>query len=154
MQLSAHFSLAEFTASDTAARRGIDNSLPTLLMPAAQATADMMERIRAYLSAKAGRDVPINITSGYRSLAVNAAVGSDSTSDHPKALAVDFKAPEFGTAAQVAYCLSQAVDTLGIGQVIAEYSAWTHVSTRTPGKGTNRLLTINSTGATSGIVLA
>ena len=74
-QLSAHFSLAEFTASDTSARRGIDNSLPTSLIPAAQATADMTERIRAYLSSKAGRDVPISITSGYRSMAVNSAIG-------------------------------------------------------------------------------
>ena len=36
--------LAEFTASDTALRLGIDNSLPPELLPMAILTAQMMER--------------------------------------------------------------------------------------------------------------
>jgi hypothetical protein len=36
--------------------------------------------------------VPLTVTSGYRPLAHNAAVGGSSTSDHPNGLAADFKA--------------------------------------------------------------
>ena len=120
MKLSENFDLAEFTASDTAARKGIDNTLPRELLPAALATAEMMERIRAVLGGKA-----IIITSGYRSPALNTAIGSTHTSDHPKALAVDFKCPEFGS--------------------------WIHVSTRMPSKIPNRVITISARGTELGI---
>jgi hypothetical protein len=49
VNLSQHFSLAEFTASQTAAREGIDNDLPADLLANARRTAEMLERIRAAL---------------------------------------------------------------------------------------------------------
>ena len=106
MQLSPHFSLAEFCRSDTADRLGIDNDLPATLLPAAKVTAAMLERIRDHLSAKAGKPVPIIISSGYRSPATNKAVGSGPTSDHLDAAAADWKAPAFGTPTEV--CLGSA----------------------------------------------
>lgn len=151
MNLSEHFTLEEFTASSTAARRGIDNSLPAEHMIAAKDACYLMERIRAFLSSRAGRPVPIFITSGYRCPALNAAIGSSSTSDHLKARAVDFKAPGFGTPHEVAAALAPVVDELQIGQLIAEFGSWVHVSTRRPDKLVNRILTIDSAGTRAGI---
>ena len=146
MKLSEHFDLAEFTASDTAARRGIDNTLPDNLIPTAQATAQMLERIRAELGG-----LPVTVTSGYRCQALNAAIGSSSTSDHPKAMAVDFKCPAYGSPYEVARNLAPLLDMLGIGQLIHEYGQWVHVSTRIPDKIINRVITISSAGTQAGV---
>lgn len=149
--MTPNFSLAEFVRSDTAARRGMDNSLPNDLRPSAMATLEMMERIRAHLSDIAGKSVPIQITSGYRAPAVNLAVGSSSTSDHPKACAVDWIAPTFGDPYAICSALAPHVSQLGIGQLIQEFGSWTHVSTRLPDKLINRVITIDRTGTRAGI---
>ena len=146
MNLSTHFTLAEFVESDTGARRGIDNTLPNDLLPAAQATAQMLERIRSELG-----DKPIIVTSGYRCAELNAAIGSKRSSDHIKAMAVDFKCPGFGTAYDVARFLAGRIDTLGIGQIIHEWNTWIHCSTRIPEKIVNRVITINKTGTHAGV---
>lgn len=146
MKLSAHFTLDEFTASETAQRRGLDNSLPPELLMTAQNTAEMMEKIRAVLG-----DIPITVTSGYRSPEVNRAIGSSDTSDHIKATAVDFKCPEFGTPKAIALHLANKIDGMGIGQIILEFNAWCHVSTRRPSKEINRVITINQSGTHAGI---
>ena len=146
MKLSPHFTAVEFVASDYAARHGIDNSLPKDLWLNAVATAEMMERIRGALDNK-----PIYITSGYRSPAVNTGIGSGMTSDHVKALAVDFKCPAFGTPYEVAKHLSTKLESLGIGQLIHEYGHWIHVSSRHPSKVINRVITISSAGTELGV---
>jgi zinc D-Ala-D-Ala carboxypeptidase len=151
VNLSPHFTMAEFTASGTARRRAIDNALPATLMLAAQGTAEMLERIRAHLTHLAGKPVPIQITSGYRCLELNTAIGSSPGSDHVKAMAADFVAPAFGTPYQVASALAPHVGVLGIGQLIHEYGDWIHVSTRKPDKPVNRIITISSAGTVAGI---
>ena len=151
MNLTKHFTLAEFTASDTATRRGIDNSLPDALRPAAVQTCELMERIRSALSRLAGRDIPIVVTSGYRSAVLNAAIGSGPGSDHPRAMAVDFKAPAFGTPFQVASALAPLVSELDIGQLIHEFGSWVHVSSRRPTKDVNRIITISARGTEVGV---
>lgn len=145
MKLSTHFMLAEFTQSDTAQRLGIDNSLPPELLPMAILTAQMMERVRAALRAVAVRDIPIDVTSAYRCGALNEAIGSTGK-DHPQMLAVDFKAPAFGTPLAVCKVLLPQMDALGIGQLIYEHT-WVHVSSRTPAKLVNRVLTLQGYGA-------
>lgn len=145
MKLSAHFTLDEFTASETAERRRLDNSLPPELLMTAQNTAEMMEKIRAVLG-----DNPIIITSGYRSPEVNRAIGSGDSSDHIKAMAVDFKCPAYGTPKAVALHLADKIDSLGIGQIIYEHT-WVHVSTRRPSKDVNRVLTMNGGNYSVGI---
>ena len=146
-----HFTLAEFTRSDVAARRGIDNTLPEPLVPAAMATLEMLERIRAYLSKLAGHEVPLLLSSGYRSPALNLAVGSSSTSDHPKAAAADWTAPGFGTPLQICQALAPQVGVLGIGQLIHEFGQWVHCSTLMPAKAANRIITITRAGTRVGI---
>lgn len=149
--MTPNFSLAEFVRSDVAARRGIDNNLPDSLRPAAIDTLEMMERIRAYLGGMAAHPVPIQITSGYRSPAVNVAVGSSSLSDHIRACAVDWVAPSFGAPYALASALAAHVNELRIGQLILEFGDWVHVSTRVPDKLINRILTIDRTGTRAGI---
>lgn len=146
MKLSDHFTLEEFTASDTAVRLGLDNSVPPELMANALAAAAMMERIRDALGAK-----PIIVTSGYRSPAVNKAVGSGPGSDHPKAMAWDFKCPAYGTPYEICQHLAPLVSVLDIGQLIHEFGRWVHVSTRTPDKLLNRIITISAAGTEVGI---
>jgi zinc D-Ala-D-Ala carboxypeptidase len=136
VKLSEHFTLAEFVESETAEDRGIDNGLPPELMLEAHRTCYLLEAIRARLGG-----VPIILTSGYRCLALNRAIGSDDSSDHLKAMAADFKAPAFGTPFQVAKALEPLVDELAIGQLIHEFGGWVHVSTRRTAKPVNRILT-------------
>lgn len=143
--MTPHFSLAEFTSSDTAARLGIDNSLPDELREAAHRTLEMMERIRFHI------DAPVIITSGYRCEALNKAIGSKPGSDHTMALAVDFKAPKAGTPYQIAKSLAPVISIIGIGQLILEFGTWVHVSTRIPDKVINRIITIDKDGTRAGI---
>jgi zinc D-Ala-D-Ala carboxypeptidase len=144
--MTPHFSLAEFTFSQTAARRGIDNNLPESLRPAAIDTLQMMEAIRHALGG-----VPVIITSGYRSPALNTAIGGSKRSDHMQARAVDFRAPAFGTPLAVCNRLAPMVDELGIGQLIHEFGSWVHVSTALPLQPVNRVITISQAGTFPGI---
>lgn len=148
MQLTSHFSLDEMTHTE---QRGLDNTCPPELMPQLRETALMMERIRGALSAARGRDIPVIVTSAYRSPAVNKAVGGSQNSDHMQALAVDFKAPAFGSPYQVSKFLAQHMDALGIGQVIHEFGRWVHVSAKPPSKIVNRIITISAAGVEPGI---
>ncbi|VTO14104.1 D-Ala-D-Ala carboxypeptidase family metallohydrolase [Brevundimonas vancanneytii] len=120
MRLSDHFSLAELTVSATAARRGISNVPPPLVIDTLILTADRMEKVRALLG-----DKPIIVLSGYRSPAVNAAVGGSKSSAHMTGHAVDFICPRFGPPAQVAAHLAKHLT--GFDQLIEEFGEWVHV---------------------------
>lgn len=155
MNLSEHFTLAEFTASETAARRGIVNDLPMELLANAKRTAEMLERIRAFLCRQAGREVPLLMSSGFRCLALNRALGSKDDSDHPKALAADWSAPTFGRPTDIAKLLAPRVDELGIGQLINEFPSasggWVHTGVSMPPLAANRVITITPAGTLPGI---
>ncbi len=150
MNLSTHFSLAEFIQSDTALRLNIDNDLPLALRPEASNTCELLERIRAYLGERAAKTVPLLISSGYRCPALNRAIGSSDTSDHIRAMAADFRAPAFGTPLEVSQALAAAVAQLGIGQLIYEHT-WIHVSTRRPDRMVNRILTVQGKDYITGV---
>jgi zinc D-Ala-D-Ala carboxypeptidase len=145
MKLSPHFSLDEFTDSDTALRLGIDNSLPDNLLQTAKETAEMMEGIRGFLIG-----LPIIVSSGYRCLQLNSAIGSSSTSHHILMKAIDFKAPEYGSPYDICVALVDQMDKLGIGQMIQEHS-WVHVSAKMPSKLINRVLTLRGGGYIVGV---
>jgi len=148
MKLTPHFTLAELTHSSTATRLGLDNTPPPELVPRLVFVAEMLERIRATLG------TPVVVTSAYRGQAVNRAVGGVTSSDHTQGHAADFVAPRFGTPYQIAKTLAPLVDTLSIGQLILEGvkgKQWIHVSTRTPPKAANRVITITDAGARLGI---
>lgn len=148
MKLSPHFTLEELMSSNKARSLGIDNTPPQELMPRLVLLADMLERIRSTLG------VPVIVSSGYRCPALNRAVGSSSTSDHPQGHAADFAAPAFGTPYQICLQLAPLVSVLSIGQLIHESvggKTWVHVSTRTPDKAVNRIITIRGSDVLAGI---
>jgi zinc D-Ala-D-Ala carboxypeptidase len=150
MKLSQNFTTEEFEKSNTALRRGIDNSIPKELLDEAMKTASMMENIRLYLSTKANKTIPIKVSSAYRCLELNRIIGSLDTSDHILMKAVDFEAPEFGTPYEVCKSLVPVMDALGIGQIIYEHT-WVHVSSKKPDKLLNRILTVQGKSYTVGI---
>lgn len=86
MKLSKNFALREFTESNTAIRRGINNN------PTAEHIhnlAELVENILQPLRDKIGQS--IRVTSGYRSEALNEAIGGSKTSDHSHGRAADIK---------------------------------------------------------------
>jgi zinc D-Ala-D-Ala carboxypeptidase len=125
MNLSAHFTLAELTVSDTAARRGIDNGPPLDAVQALKRTALGLEAVRVRLGG-----APVIVTSGYRSLALNRAIGSKDTSQHIKGEAVDFICPRFGTPAEIVAALRDS--GIEYDQLILEFAGtgrgWVHCS--------------------------
>ena len=85
MKLSANFSLSELTKSDTAVRKGIDNTPDATVTASLQALVDnILQPIRD----KFGR---VKITSGYRSPELNASIGGSKTSHHCYGYAADFE---------------------------------------------------------------
>jgi uncharacterized protein YcbK (DUF882 family) len=147
-QLTAHFTLSEFTDSQTAARKGINNVPPpsSLERKSIQRTAEVMERVRTILG-----DRPILISSGYRSPPVNAAVGGSKGSAHMSGLAVDFSCPGFGTPKAICKALEPHMRELGVDQLIHEYNTWVHLGLNGSGTDPRHMaLTIDNKGTRSG----
>lgn len=88
MQLTKNFSLIELTSSETAVRKGIDNT-PTQLV--VTNLKELCENVMQPLRDWYGK--PINITSGYRSPKLNKAIGGSTTSEHCFGQAIDFTLP-------------------------------------------------------------
>ncbi|NGZ86401.1 D-Ala-D-Ala carboxypeptidase family metallohydrolase [Duganella aceris] len=150
MNLTKNFTLAELTYSATAVRDGLDNTPSVTVIAELQRTANMMQRIRDYLSTLQDRDTPLSDISGYRALQVNRAVGSSDTSDHVKGMAADFKAAGM-TPYDVCQALAPKMAELGIGQLINELT-WVHVGRPVPAKAVNRIITIDRHGTRPGII--
>lgn len=127
MNLSPHFTLAEMTTSQWAARAGISNDPGPVEIDNLKRLAATMELVRYALGC------PIIVTSGYRSPEVNRNVGGASTSMHLQGLACDFIAPGFGTPYQVARKL-MGVDAIKFDQLIHEYGRWVHLGLAVTGK--------------------
>lgn len=121
-QLTKNFSLAEFLSSDTAVRKGLIN-VPDVkaLLALRTCTAPGLQRVRDCLG------TPISISSGYRSPALNRAIGGASSSQHVTGNAVDFKSPAFGTPLEIARKLVENKALIGFDQLIQE-GAWVHLS--------------------------
>src|SRR5512147_97519 len=119
MQLSTHFRLSEFTSSQTATRRGIDNTPSREVVDALKRTALGLEAVRSLLMA------PIIITSGYRSPALNKAIGGAKNSQHVRGEAVDFICPGFGSPKEVCEAINRS--SLQFDQLIYE-GTWIHIS--------------------------
>ena len=126
MQLSENFSLLELTKSQTATRKGIDNT-PS---PEHQENLKLLcTRILQPVRDHFGRVV--SVSSGYRSPELCTAIGSKTTSQHAKGQAADFEI--FGLSNQE---LSIWInENLEYDQLILEYwkkedpnSGWVHCS--------------------------
>lgn len=120
MQLTEHFTLDEFTASETAARTGINNEPSDAVVENLRALCQsILEPLRRHL----GR--PVVITSGYRSAQLNRAVGGSFTSQHMTGKAADILVPGLSS---LEVCRVIENLNLPFGQLINEFGRWTHVS--------------------------
>jgi len=131
MQLSPNFSLAELTASETADRHGIDNTPTPEIVENLRHLAATLQEVRTLLGNK-----PIQINSGYRSIEVNAKLGSKPTSDHCKGLAADFICPAFGSPDEIVRAIMAS--PIPYKQVIREFNRWVHIAVPAPGEEPRR----------------
>jgi zinc D-Ala-D-Ala carboxypeptidase len=143
MNLSEHFTQAELTISETAARRGINNTPDAKILANLKRLAGVLEQVRSMVGK------PVNVTSGYRSPAVNKAIGGAVNSAHMYGLAADINVNGW-TPKQLAVLIRDS--NLQFDQVILEYDNWVHIGlSEDPPR--NELLTIRTgTGYMKGIV--
>jgi zinc D-Ala-D-Ala carboxypeptidase len=145
-KLTEHFTLQEFTDSQTAARKSINN-VPPVGSPERKnllRTAEVMEKVRTLLG-----DKPILISSGYRGPSLNAAVGGSKNSAHMSGLAIDFSCPSFGTPRAICKKIEPHMEELGVDQLIHEFETWVHLGL-TGGAPRHMALTIDAKGTRHG----
>jgi hypothetical protein len=154
MKLSAHFSLSEFVASDTAVRMGIDNTPDSVVVAELFKLAEVMELVRAELNLV----VPgtyITVTSGYRcekleheltkkdyaAWCVRRKVKqTPETWDvyfdrkaHPKGHGCDFGAPKFGDPLAIVRLIAnlphimERIDQIIVEGVTKNSYGWVHI---------------------------
>ena len=118
--LSEHFTLDELTASQEATRHSINNKPNEKAVENLRMLAALLEQVRTLLGSHS-----IRISSGYRSLALNRAIGSGDTSAHVRGYAADFTCPAFGKPIEVAKKIAES--NLKFDQLIYE-GTWIHIS--------------------------
>ena len=122
MRLTAHFALAEFTRSESAKRHGVSNEpTPEHLQNLIVLCEKVLEPIRMKFG-------PINISSGYRSKALNHYIGGSLNSQHCEAKAADIDMDGMGgvTNKQI---FEYIKNELEFDQLINEFNySWIHVS--------------------------
>jgi len=145
VRLSENFTLQEFTKSQTAERRGIDNTPVEGHLENAKA---LFENVVQPVRDNFGVTV---INSGYRSGDLNYAIGGSNTSQHCKGQAVDIECP--GTPN---YNVAKWIeDNLDFDQLILEFytpgipdSGWIHVSYKTEDNRNASLTAMKENGKT------
>jgi len=148
MKLSKNLSLAEMIKSGTASRRGIDNSPTEEHIENMKVLAEnIFQPIRDYFG------VPFGIISGYRSEALNKAIGGAhkyidgkyvATSQHCKGEAIDLDR-DYSNDPNNAEVFHFIKDNLNFDQLIWEFGtdenpSWVHVSYSTTRTQRNRIL--------------
>lgn len=120
MQISPNFELEEFTTSDTAKSKKIDNTPSKEIVSNLNLLCtNVLESLRELVKK------PMFISSGYRCLALNTAIGGSKTSQHMEGKAADIKVKGLTTEE-----LFQAIikSNIKFDQVIQEFDKWVHIS--------------------------
>jgi hypothetical protein len=132
-KLSDHFTLEEMTISQTAVRKGIDNT------PSPEETKNLKALCVSVLDPlRAMTENPIVVSSGYRSPKLNKAVGGAKSSQHVRGEAADITCPAIGQ--KKLFDLIRKSE-LPFDQVIDEFERWVHVSfSRDPAKNRREVL--------------
>lgn len=125
MKISKHLDLAELIRSESAKRLGISN-MPTdeHIENLKQLADNIFEPIREHFKS------PIYISSGYRSQALNSAIGGSMNSQHSRGMAIDIDMD--GTSIKNSAIFEYA-KTLPFDQLIWEFGTkdnpdWVHIS--------------------------
>ena len=150
MQISKHLSLAEVSRSETAKRKGIDNTPSGAHLENFKKLAEnIFEPIREHFA------VPIHISSGYRSKELNTAIGGSLTSQHCQGEAIDIDMDGSPSGVSNADVFKYIKDKLNFDQLIWEFGTdknpdWVHVSYESTGKQRKQILkAVKSGGKTS-----
>lgn len=140
MQITQHLSLAEVTRSETAKRKGISNMpTPEHLENFKNLAINIFEPIRRYF------DRPIHISSGYRSKALNTAIGGSLTSQHCTGEAIDIDMDGNSNGITNKHVFDYIKQNLNFDQLIWEFGTkdnpdWVHVSYESSGKQRKQVL--------------
>mgnify|MGYP003649928830 CR=1 FL=1 len=123
MRLSKNFVLSEITRSNTAKRLGISNE-PT------KSHLENMQRLISNLIQPMRDELgPVRISSGYRSKALNRAIGGSSKSQHCKGQALDLQFWKDGKMCNEEVYKWILNSHLEFDQMINEFDfAWIHIS--------------------------
>lgn len=150
MQLSKHLSLAEVTRSETAKRNGISNMPTDEHIKNFKLLAEkIFEPIREHFG------VPIHISSGYRSKALNTAIKGSLSSQHCSGEAIDIDMDGSTNAVTNKMVFDFIKNNLSFDQLIFEFGTkdapdWVHVSYESTGKQRKQVLrAVKSGGKTS-----
>lgn len=145
MKLSENFYLDEFTKSETGSRLKFDNTPNSEVVKNLSLLCErVLQPIRDHFK------LPVVVTSGYRSKAINRAIGSKDTSQHILGQAADFTIPSIDN-----YTLATWIEkNLNYDQLILEFyfggnTGWIHVGYTERHK--NQELTINKYGVFNGL---
>lgn len=111
--------LEEFVFSETASRKGFDNTPPKEALDNLGRVATLLEQVRKIINR------PIQITSGYRCKELNQAIGSSETSQHRRGCACDFKVKGMTPNEVVKAIIASDIQ---FDQLIREFDSWTHIS--------------------------
>ncbi len=138
MQLSKNLALAEVTRSETAKRKGISNMpTPEHIDNFKKLAENVFQPIREHFG------VPIHLSSGYRSKALNTAVGGSLSSQHCTGEAIDIDMD--GTSITNKQVFDFVKEHVNFDQMIWEFGSdtnpdWVHVSYESTGKQRKQVL--------------
>jgi zinc D-Ala-D-Ala carboxypeptidase len=150
MKLSEHLSLAEVMRSETAKRKGVSN------MPTAEHIENfklLAEQVFEPIRNHFGN--PIHISSGYRSAALNKAIGGAKSSQHCSGEAIDIDMDGSADGITNKMVFDYIKDNLSFDQLIWEFGTstnpdWVHVSYESKGNQRNQILkAVKKGGATT-----
>ena len=121
-RITPNFTWAEFERSDTAARNNIDNKirLNEFRQNIERLCRTLLEPIREMV------DRPVVVTSGYRCLALNRAIGGAKKSAHQFGRAADIRVPGTTPAALFDEIAHSGIE--GYDQLILEFDRWVHAA--------------------------
>jgi zinc D-Ala-D-Ala carboxypeptidase len=122
MKLAPNFTFEEFIRSDTASREGIDNTPNTKELIQLVYLAKVMQEVRALFNR------PVHVTSGFRCVELNRAIGSFDASKHVQGRACDFCVSGFHI--RDAFGILKA-SNIGYSKLILEFpdsgTGWIHL---------------------------
>lgn len=140
MKISEHLDLSEVTRSDMAKRKGISNMpTPEHIENFKKLAQNIFEPIRKHFG------VPIMISSGYRSKALNTAIGGSLTSQHFTGEAIDIDMDGTANGVTNKMVFDYIKGNLNFDQLIWEFGTkdapdWVHVSFESTGKQRKQIL--------------
>ncbi len=149
MKLGNYFWLSEMTRSQTALRRGIDNS------PNEEEIQNLRDLVYYILDPiREGFRLPVTVNSGFRCQELNAALGSKSTSQHTQGKAADIEIVNIDNLMLAKWIR----DNMDFDQLILEFhtvgdprSGWVHISWDSKETNRRQVLTINRNGVSIGL---